>query len=204
MDVSGTIASNPNKDADTFAFFEALLNEFDTVNQVQLSISSFSDDAVIDLPMGHYNELQIMSAVNSIDWVGGLTDINEGLITALSTMNTTDDVPDVMIFVSDGFDSFDPAAIGGNAANITNAGVEVVAVGFGLNGFVNFMTLMTVADNEGGNVFTASTGDELMDQTSAILEALCTANSPTRFAVEHNDPVGEGEVYTTKSSYFKF
>merc|ERR1712037_190739 len=126
MDVSGTIASNPNKDQDTFDFFQALLNEFDTVNQVQLSITSFSDDAVVDLPMGHYNEPDIFGAVSSVNWVGGLTDINEGLQTALGTMNTTDDVPDIMIFVSDGFDSFDPAAIGDNAADISNAGVDVV------------------------------------------------------------------------------
>ena len=192
MDVSGTIASNPNKDQDTFDFFQALLNEFDTVNQVQLSITSFSDDAVVDLPMGHYSEPDIFGAVNSIDWVGGLTDINEGLQSALGTMNTTDDVPDIMIFVSDGFDSFDPASIGDNAADISNAGVDVVSVGFGLNGFVNFMALVTVADNEGANVFTASTGDELLSQTTAILEALCTANSPTRMAFEHDDPVGEG------------
>ena len=39
---------------------------YDTVNQVKLQITSFSETGVVDLPMGHYNELELADGVSTI------------------------------------------------------------------------------------------------------------------------------------------
>lgn len=39
---------------------------YDTVNQVKLQITSFSEFGVVDLPMGFYNEFEIAAGVDSI------------------------------------------------------------------------------------------------------------------------------------------
>ena len=45
---------------------KSLANMYDTVNQVKLQITTFSEVAILDLPMGHYNELQIADAMDNI------------------------------------------------------------------------------------------------------------------------------------------
>ena len=99
MDVSGTLASNPNKDQFVQDFFTDLLGPMDTSTQAEVGITSFSDTATVDLPMGHYDTLQVWDAVGNVDWVGGNTNITGGVQTAAAGMDTTDDKQDVMIII---------------------------------------------------------------------------------------------------------
>ena len=43
-----------------------LAGMYDTVNQVKIQITSFSETGVVDLPMGHYNEIELADGVASI------------------------------------------------------------------------------------------------------------------------------------------
>ena len=85
-----------------------LAGMYDTVNQVKLQITSFSETGVVDLPMGHYNELELANELVLqvrnrtlivfsffLDWQGSYTNITAGLDAAYGDMDTTDDVQDV-------------------------------------------------------------------------------------------------------------
>ena len=43
-----------------------LADMYDTVNQVKLQLTTFSEFGVLDLPMGFYNQFQIADATNNI------------------------------------------------------------------------------------------------------------------------------------------
>ena len=177
MDVSGTLTDNPNKDAETYAFFNALLSQFDTTNQVKLSIATFSDDAVVDMDMGFYNTLEVFESVDNINWVGGLTNIKAGLEAGHSTIDTTDDVTDVMLVISDGFDSISAFGATSYAQEIAADGVNMVTVAWGQNGFYYALTMMQIANyfSTGTGYFPAGSSAELMDAVGPIMAAICSA-----------------------------
>jgi hypothetical protein len=174
MDVSGTLANNPDKDAQTADFFNSLLGQFDTTTQVKLSISSFSDESTTNLPMGHYNTEEVYNAVDSIDWVGGLTNMKAGLEAGASTIDTTDNITDVILIISDGFDSFNSQEVLDTALEITNEGTAIITVAFGGDtGFVNQWQMLQIANMINSNFFAASDGDALMEEVDPILAQMC-------------------------------
>ena len=113
--------------------------------QVKLSITSFSDEAQIEMPMNFYTTEQVYENVNTINWVGGLTNMKAGIELGASTIDTTDDIADIMIIITDGFDSFDSAAVIEEAADVTASGITTIAVGFGQNNFINFFQMNLIA-----------------------------------------------------------
>ena len=66
IDVSGSLGTTPDKDTTIHTFMQNLASMYDTVNQVKLQITSFSQFGVVDLPMGFYNEVEIAAGVESI------------------------------------------------------------------------------------------------------------------------------------------
>ena len=66
VDVSGSLGTTPDKDTTIHSFMQNLAGMYDTVNQVKLQITSFSEFGVVDLPMGFYNEFEIAAGVDSI------------------------------------------------------------------------------------------------------------------------------------------
>ena len=92
MDVSGSIAQNPRKDEYTFDFFDKLLTQFEADTQVKLSIISFSDSAVVNLPLDFYSVQEVEEAVGELIWVGEGTNITAGLEAASGQINANDRV----------------------------------------------------------------------------------------------------------------
>ena len=174
MDVSGTLTMNPNKDKFVADFFSALLGPMDTSTQMQVAITSFSDEAVNNLPMGHYNTLEIWDAVESVDWVGGNTNITGGVQVGASQMNTNDDINDILIIISDGFDSYSMMNAINAAKEAAGDGITIISIAFGNNNFYSLFTMSQLASMSTPNIFTAGSNDDLMDLPGGILSQVCS------------------------------
>jgi len=187
MDVSGTLTMSPNKDKFVADFFSALMGPMDTSNQMQVAITSFSDEAVNNLPMGHYNTLEVWDAVDSVAWVGGNTNITGGVQVGASQMNTNDDVNDVLIIISDGFDSFSMTDAVSTASNAVGDGITIISIAFGANNFYSLFTMSQLANMDTPNVFTAGSNDALMGQTDDIIGQMCSLTQSGRLTADPDE-----------------
>lgn len=193
MDVSGSIAQNPQKDEYTFGFFNELLTQFESDTQVKLSIISFSDGANVNLPLNFYTSQEVDTAVSNIAWVGQGTNITAGLELAITEIDTSDSVNDILIVMSDGFDSYSIADVIGEANTIANSGVSVISIAFGLNNFYSSFVLEAIASYVTPNVFTAGSGQAVSALVDDVFESVC-AQTPNRRTVnlsntiDWNDP----------------
>ena len=174
MDVSGTLAMNPDKDKFVAEFFSALLGPMDTSTQMQVAISSFSDEAVNDLPMGHYNTLEIWDAVESVNWVGGNTNITGGVQVGANEMDTTDNTNDVLIIISDGFDSYSMMNAINAAQEAAGDGITIISIAFGNNNFYSLFTMSQLASMSSPNIFTAGSNDDLVGLSQDVLSQVCS------------------------------
>lgn len=198
MDVSGTLAQSPNKDQFVEDFFTDLLGPLDTSTQAQVGITSFSDTATVDLPMGHYDTLQVWDAVGNVDWVGGNTNITGGVEVAAAGMDTTDDKQDIMIIISDGFDSFSMTDAVNSAQAVAGDGITIISIAFGQNNFYSIFTMTQIANSETSNVFTAGNEEDLGELPDDVLAQMCSLTSPSRLAT---DPTRITEVESDSQIY---
>ena len=180
MDVSGTLTMSPNKDQFVADFFNSLLGPMDTSTQVDLGIVSFSDTAVVDLPPGHYTTTEVWDAVDNVHWVGGNTNITGGVVLGASQMNTDDDVTDILIVISDGFDSFSMSDAVAAANSAGADGITIISIAFGNNNFYSLFTMSQIANMESENLFTAGSNEDLAGLPPDILDQLCAVTGAQR------------------------
>jgi len=188
MDVSGSIASNPQKDEYTFAFFTDLLAQFEADTQVKLSIISFSNSAVVNLPLDFYTPQEVDTAISNIAWVGQGTNITAGLEAATGQIDTSDNVNDIMVVMSDGFDSYSIGDVIGQANALVNAGVSTISIAFGLNNFYSSFVLEAIANYVTPNVFTAGSGQAVESLVDGVFDSICS-QTPSRRTVSLSDTI---------------
>lgn len=181
------------KDKYTFGFFNDLLTQFEADTQVKLSIISFSDSAIVNLPLDFYTTQQVDAAVGNIAWVGQGTNITAGLEAATTQIDTSDNVNDILVVMSDGFDSYSIGDVIGQANELVDAGVSPISIAFGLNNFFSSFVLEAIANYVTPNVFTAGSGqavDELLDD---VFQSICSQLPSSRTVnvldtIDMNDP----------------
>ena len=79
-------------------------------------------------------------------------------------MDTTDDINDVMVIMTDGWDS-DVLSVQENISAVGADGVTTLVVGFGANGFYNTWSLLDMAQGNSNNLF-------IVSSTSSIFPSL--------------------------------
>jgi hypothetical protein len=77
---------------------------------------------VVNLPLDFYSLEEIEVAIQNMEWVGLFTNITAGLETAKTQINTEDSVQDVLIVMSDGFDSYSISSVINSAGEISETG----------------------------------------------------------------------------------
>ena len=70
-------------------------------------------------------------------------------------MDTTDNINDVMVIMTDGWDS-DVLSVQENIATVGADGVTTLVVGFGAGGFYNEWSLLDMAQGNSNNLFIVS------------------------------------------------
>jgi len=169
VDVSGSLGTTPDKDTTIHSFMQNLAGMYDTVNQVKLQITSFSEFGVVDLPMGFYNEFEIAAGVDSINWQGSYTNITAGLEASYADLDTTDSVQDIMIIITDGFHSGSTSSMFAQLDDIKNDGVRVIALGF-FGQFAFYSPNLFLMTNE---VYHAANYTELLAIDTTIFDTIC-------------------------------
>ena len=106
-----------------------------------------------------------------------------GIDEGASLIDTSDNVTDLMIILSDGFDSFNSAEVIAAANQVTSAGTTILSIGFGQNNFINFLQMMMVANMVQPNFFTAGSGSALMGLVDPILLQICAQGSSRSLGV---------------------
>lgn len=97
----------------------------------------------------------INSALNSLTWYGTTTAIADGITEGASQMDTTDNVNDVMIVITDGFDG-DLSSLQTASAAVATAGITAIAIGYDENGGIIGSTLEDIANGVSSNVIEAT------------------------------------------------
>ena len=139
------------------------------------------------MPMDFYNTQEVFEHVANISWVGGLTNMQAGVDQGATTIDSTDDVADVMIIISDGFDSFNSQAVITAANEVTDAGATIMTIGFGQNNFINFLQMMMMANMVPENFYTAGSGDALMGIVDDVIAQICSLNSSRSSSLVQTD-----------------
>jgi hypothetical protein len=169
VDVSGSLGTTPDKDTTIYNFMQNLADMYDTVNQVKLQLTTFSEVGVLDLPMGFYNQFQIADATNNINWQGSYTNITAGISTAYSDIDTTDNVQDILIMITDGFHSGSTENMFALFDDMKAQGVRVIALGF-FGEFAFYSPNLFLMTNE---VYHAANYAELLALDNTIFQTVC-------------------------------
>jgi hypothetical protein len=190
VDVSGSLNTTPGKDDTLFSFMQSLVNMYDTVNQVKIQMTTFSETGVLDLPMGFYNELQVADAVNNVDWQGSYTNITAGIETAYADIDTTDDVQDIMILITDGFHSGSTENMFNLFDDIKANDVRIIALGF-FGQFAFYSPNLFLMTNE---VYHAANYQALLALDDTIFQTVCDDGTI------HSESVGVAKAMSATSS----
>ena len=97
----------------------------------------------------------INSALNSLTWYGATTAIADGITEGASQMDTSDNVNDVMVVITDGFDG-DLSSLQTASAAVAAAGITAIAIGYDENGGIIGSTLEDIANGVSSNVIEAT------------------------------------------------
>lgn len=152
-----------------YQFMLSLSDMYDTQNQVKIQLVSFSEDGVLELPMDFYNQIELTDAAQNMTWQGSFTNITSGISVAFDDMDTTDDVEDVMILITDGFHSWDTENMFEKFDEIKAAGVRIIALGF-FGQFAFYSPNLFLMTNE---VYHAANYVELLALDSTIFNTIC-------------------------------
>jgi len=170
IDTSGSLTSAPNKDQVLMNFTNNLANMYDTINQVKIGLTSFSESAVLEMPLDFYNQLELQDGVSNMTWQGSFTNITSGVETALNDMDTTDGVDDVMILITDGFQSTNTTLMFQMIDQAKAEGVRLIALGF-FGDFAFYSPNLYLMTNE---VYHAANYAELLAIDNTIFETICS------------------------------
>jgi len=132
--------------------------------------------------MGHYNTIEVWDAVDSVEWIGGNTNMTGGVYTGASQMDTSDNVNDILIIISDGFDSYSMSNAIQAAQDAAGSGITIMSIAYGNNNFYSLFTMTQIANMETPNVFTAGSNDDLQDLPSDILFQMCSLTHSGEFS----------------------
>lgn len=177
MDVSGSLNEAPDKQISVYEFLHNFVRLFDTVARVRVSLVTFSHFHQVDIaPVQHMTSAGFTSVVFNINWIGETTAAASAIEAAHQTMDTTDNINDVMVIMTDGWDS-DVLSVQENIAAVGADGVTTLVVGFGANGFYNTWSLLDMAQGNSNNLFIAQTPEALESITHSVFDGVCTANA---------------------------
>jgi hypothetical protein len=107
-----------------------------------------------------------------------------GVQVAASQMDTTDDKQDIMIIISDGFDSFSMSDAVSAASDVAGDGITIISIAFGQNNFYSLFTMSQIANEQSSNVFTAGSEEDLGDLPDDVLAQMCSLTGPSRLATD--------------------
>ncbi|CAG5089183.1 Oidioi.mRNA.OKI2018_I69.PAR.g12117.t1.cds [Oikopleura dioica] len=161
-------------------FFRDLLAEFDTQTVVKISITDIGDgrEGQVNTVLGpaqFVDTSDINSALNSLTWYGETTAIADGITEGASQMDTSDNVNDVMIVITDGFDG-DLSSLQTASAAVATAGITAIAIGYDENGGIIGSTLEDIANGVSGNVLEATSTSELQGLSTSVFNTICSAS----------------------------
>ena len=105
-------------------------------------------------------------------------------------MDTNDNINDVMVIMTDGWDS-DLVSLQANINSAASDGITTLVVGFGAGGFYNTWSLLDMAQGNSNNLFIVSktqhvgkimavkaqTAEALESITPTVFDGVCTANA---------------------------
>ena len=91
----------------------------------------------------------------NLDWIGETTAAASAIEAAHETMDTSDNINDVMIIMTDGWDS-DMLTVQENINAAGADGITTLAIGFGAGGFYNEWSLLDMAQGNPNNLFMVS------------------------------------------------
>lgn len=177
MDVSGSLNEAPDKQISVYEFLHNFVRLFDTAARVRVSLVTFSHFHQVDIsPVQHMTSAGFTSVVFNINWIGETTAAASAIAAAHATMDTTDNVNDVMVIMTDGWDS-DMLSVTDNINAVGADGITTLVVGFGAGGFYNEWSLLDMAQGNANNMFIAKTADALETITHDVFAGVCTANA---------------------------
>ena len=177
MDVSGSLQEAPDKQLAVYEFLHNFVRLFDTLASVRVSLVTFSHYHQVDIsPVQHMTTAGFTSVVFNINWIGETTAAGSAIAAAHDTMNVNDNINDVMVIMTDGWDS-DILTVNDNIAAAGADGITTLAVGFGAGGFYNEWSLLDMAQGIQNNVFIAATPQALETIVMDVFAGVCTANA---------------------------
>ena len=150
---------------------------FDTQNTVRISIVSSGDyrqsEVKVELgPVQFASFNTLNTAIDGMTWWGGTTALAGAVIAATNQFDTSDDVNDVMIVLTDGIDGdLDPLRTA--CANAQSDGITIIAVGYEIHHGIFMETLKDIANNIEENVFRASGNEALVALQETLFQATC-------------------------------
>lgn len=161
FDTSGSLTNNKREVQDNFV--KDLIDMFDTQNTVDVSIISVGDCAGgqsgptpqmnVDFAQSHADGATLQNAVDGMTWYGETTAIACALDEGANQMNTGDNINDVMIVLTDGWDS-EQGDVSTSAGNVAAAGITTLVIGYDTGSTPPSPgTLDIIANGVGSNVF---------------------------------------------------
>lgn len=123
VDVSG----KTNRRTDVFEFLKRVTQSID-LDKVKLSLTTFgvSDEEHI-FPAQFSSLVEIETTVESIKWGGDKTKTMLGLNTAARSLDTEDSIADMILVISDGWESGNIEGAMNSASDAASAGITLVA-----------------------------------------------------------------------------
>jgi len=184
FDTSGSLTNNKREVQNNFV--KDLIAMFDTQNTVDVSIISVGDcqggssaqQMNVDFAQSHGDEATLQAAVDGMTWFEQTTAIGCALDEGANQMETGDNINDVMIVLTDGWDS-DQQDVSDAAGNVAAAGITTLVVGYDTGSTPPSPgTLDIIANGDSNNVFneqgSVSSLDGILED---VFNAICGAAS---------------------------
>jgi Mg-chelatase subunit ChlD len=132
IDTSGSQIGN--KQQVVADFVKALVAEFDTQTVVKVSITAFGDyrNGQVETTLGpatFADTATLQNAIDQITWYGETTAAAGGVTAGADTLNTNDNVNDMMIVITDGFDG-DLSALQDASSDAAADGITALGVAY--------------------------------------------------------------------------
>ena len=159
-------------------FIELITKEFDTQTSVKIAIIGYGDStqnpAQVDVTMGPVQfatQSFIQSMSSNIPLYGQTTASGGAIDEAVNQLDTSDNISDVIIVLTDGWDS-DRGSLETAAANAAAAGVTGIAASYLVSQLTN---LMLIANQQPQHVHQVIGSSEVIALAALVVDDICSA-----------------------------
>ena len=179
-----------------------IIKELDTQTAVKVSIIAFGDSTLGEVmvtmgPAQFATQSGIETAVAGITVYGSTTAAAGGIDEAVNQLDTTDNVNDVMIVVTDGFDR-QQVQVATAAANAASAGITALSVSYEPQ--YSQSTMEDIANQIQQNIFIGSSST-LPALAGDIVTNICSGQHRAAKIVKKPQPVLHRFVYEAASLF---